>query len=107
MTTGIPINTDRTAKGYFAKGNQIGRMKRKGFTLNDLNKLIVEYEKTHDNTLLKHYIERLYKNDRLLENFIEKNVPTKTINEHTGKDGEPIELIKRVYTEKNENTNPT
>jgi hypothetical protein len=101
MTTGIPINTDRTAKGYFAKGNQIGRMKRKGFTLNDLNKLIVEYEKTHDNTLLKHYIERLYKNDRLLENFIEKNVPTKTLTELSGAGGSPLNLIiKLAYPEK-------
>ena len=74
----------------FAKGNQIGRMKKKGFTLDDLNKVVVEYEKTHDQTLLKHYISQLYKDNTLLAKYIDKNVPTKNINELFGKDGEPV-----------------
>jgi len=41
----------------FAKGNTIGRMKKKGFTLTDLNKVVVAYEKTHKVTILKHYVE--------------------------------------------------
>ncbi len=93
----------KNGKNYgnkFAKGNKIGRMKKKGFTLTDLNKVVVEYEKTHDQTLLKHYIERLYKNDKLLQNFIEKNVPTKTLTELTGADGSPLNLtIKLAYSE--------
>jgi hypothetical protein len=90
--------------GRFVPGNTIGRMKKKGFTLADLNKLVYEYEKTHDLTLLKHYIERLYKNDKLLENYIEKNVPTKTINELTGAGGSPLTfIIEKTYENKEEN----
>ena len=88
----------------FAKGNQIGRMKKKGFTLTDLNKVIVEYEKTHEFTILKHYIEQLFKDNTLLGKYIDKNVPTKQINELTGADGTPltVTLKKVIYTEEKE-----
>ena len=76
----------------FAKGNQIGRMKKRGFTLTDLNKVVVEYEKTHDQILLKHYISQLFKDNNLLSKYIDKNVPTKSINELTGKDGSPLSI---------------
>jgi len=93
MATANPLKSDRTEHGYFAKGNQIGRMKKRGYTLLDLTKAAIQYEKTHDITILKHYLERLQTNDRLLENFINKYVPTKTINEFTGKDGLPLQFI--------------
>ena len=81
----------------FAKNNKIGRMKKKGFTLTDLNKVIVEYEKSHDLPILKHYIEQLYKDNNLLSKYIDKNVPTKTINELTGKDGSPLNItLQRI-----------
>ena len=87
-----------TGQNRIAKGNTIGRMKKKGFTLADLNKVVVAYEKTHDQTILKHYIEQLFKDNTLLSKYIDKNVPTKQINELTGADGSPIQIIKRVYT---------
>ena len=64
----------------FAKGNQIAKY-RKGFTLKDLNKLVFDYCQTKNVNILEHYSARLLKNDKLLENYIEKNCPTKIINE--------------------------
>ena len=95
-------NFTRNEKGQsrYAKGNQIGRMKKKGYTLLDLTKVAMQYDKTHDETILKHYIEQLLKDNRLLENFINKYVPTKNISELTGADGEPLVLkfiIERTY----------
>ena len=97
----IDKKQDFDNKGHFAKGNQIGRMKKKGFTLTDLNKVIVEYEKTHEFTILKHYIEQLFKDNTLLGKYIDKNVPTKQINELTGADGSPltVTLKKVIYTD--------
>ena len=80
-----------TPKGSkFAKGNQIGRMKKKGFSLTDLTKVAMEYDKTHDLTILKHYIEQLFVDNRLLDKFIDRYVPSKTISEITGAGGGPI-----------------
>ena len=89
----MKIDENFDDKGHFAKGNKIGRMKKKGFTLTDLNKVVVEYEKSHDQTLLKHYVEQLMLDNTLLSKFIDKNVPTKNINEVTGKDGSPLTFI--------------
>jgi hypothetical protein len=88
--------------GKFKNGNVIGRMPKSGFNLHDLNKLVLEYEKSPENkkgALLKHYIKRLFKNDRLLAKYFDKNIPSKT--ELTGKDGEPISVTLRevVYKE--------
>ena len=89
---------EKSKRRLFAKGNKIGRMKKRGYTLLDLTKVAMEYDKTHDVTILKHYIEELRKDNRLLENFINKYVPTKTINELTGKDGSPITvIIEKTY----------
>jgi len=86
-----------TPKGSkFAKGNQIGRMKKKGYTLLDLTKVAMEYDKTHNETILKHYIEQLFVDNRLLDNFIDRYVPTKTINELTGPGGEPLRVITEL-----------
>ena len=100
MTVNLKIGENRikdlrNKDGTFKKGTQIGRMKKKGFTLTDLNKLIRKYEKTESdgNTLLKHYIEQLFKDNRLLEKYIDKNIPT--INELTGAGGEPISITLR------------
>ena len=87
-------------RNKFKKGHQIGRMKKRGYTILDLTKVAMAYDKTHDETILKHYIEQLLKDNRLLENFINKYVPTKTISELTGADGEPLVLkfiIERTY----------
>ena len=77
----------------FTKGNQIGRMKKKGFTLTDLNKLVRVYEEAHDKPILKHYVDELFKDNRLLEKYIDKNVPTINKNELTGVDGSPLTFI--------------
>ena len=82
------IEDIRNPDGTFKKGTKIGCMKKKGFTLTDLNKLIRKYEKVNGEPLLKHYIEQLFKDNRLLEKYIDKNVPTK--NELTGPGGGPI-----------------
>ena len=82
-----------TGQNRIAKGNTIGRMKKKGFTLTDLNKIVVEYEKTHGQTLLKHYIEQLFADNNLLGKFIDKNVPTVNKNELSGEDGTPLRFI--------------
>ena len=85
----------------FAKGNQLGRMPKKGFTLTDLTKLVREYDKTQDVTLLEHYIQQLRKDNRLLDKYMDRYVPIKTINELTGPDGlpigGPIVLHEKVY----------
>jgi len=101
-------NFTRNEKGQsrFAKGNKIGRMKKKGYTLADLTKIVMKYEKTHPNepTILQHYIDRIKKNDKLLQDFINKYVPTKNINELTGAGGEPISItLKEIVYGKDEN----
>jgi len=89
---------EKTKRRLFAKGNKIGRMKKRGYTLLDLTKVAMEYDKTHDVSILKHYIEQLMIDNRLLENYINKYVPTKIINELTGKDGSPITvIIEKTY----------
>jgi len=99
----IKENYNRLPNGQLRlkKGSKLGRMKKRGYTLLDLTKVAMEYDKTHDVSILKHYIEQLKIDNRLLENFINKYVPTKTINELTGAGGEPINinLIKTIYSE--------
>ena len=85
-------NVGEDGRNKFAKGNQIGRMKKKGFTLTDLNKLIRKYEEAHGTPILKHYIKQLFKDNNLLSKYIDKNVPTKNINELTGADGSPLTI---------------
>ena len=101
MTTANPSKSDRGAHGYFAKGNKIGRMKKKGYTIHDLTNTALAYDKTHDTTILKHYIEELMKDNTLHKDFINKYVPTTTKNELTGADGSPINItLKRIrYSE--------
>jgi len=92
----IGVNNKRR---LFAKGNQIGRIKKRGYTLLDLTKVAMQYDKTHDETILKHYINELLNDNRLLENFINKYVPTKTISELTGADGSPLRfIIEKSYS---------
>ena len=95
----IDKKQDFDNKGHFANGNKIGRMKKKGYTLADLTKVAMQYDKTHDESILKHYINMLFSDNRLLENFINKYVPTKTINELTGKDGSPLTFERVIYVE--------
>ena len=82
----------------FAKNNQIGRMKKKGYTILDLTNTAIAYDKTHDETILQHYINQIIKDNQLLKDFINKYVPTTTKNELTGADGSP--LIKTTVLEK-------
>lgn len=98
----IEKNYDRLPNGQlrFKKGCQIGNMPKKGYTLLDLTKVAMEYDKTHDVSLLKHYVEQLLVDNRLLENFINKYVPTKTISELTGPGGEPLTFIIEKSYEK-------
>ena len=92
-----------TGQSRIAKGSTIGRMKKKGFSLTDLNKIVMQYEKSHDLPILKHYIDQLYKDNNLLSKYIDKNVPTKTINELTGADGSPIRyIIEKTYEQPKE-----
>ena len=96
--------SNRDNKGKFIKGNIMGSMPKKGFNLTDLNKLVTEYEGSKENkkgTLLKHYIKRLFKNDRLLAKYFDKNIPSKT--ELTGADGEPLSVILREVVYKDDN----
>lgn len=82
-------------RGKFKKGNKLGYMPKKGFTLSDLNKLVLEYERSPENKkgpLLKHYIKRLFKNDKLLAKYLDKNIATRNINELTGADGGPLSI---------------
>ena len=92
MNTANPLKSDRTEHGYFAKGNKIGRMKKKGYTIKDLTNTALAYDKTHDTTILKHYIEELMEDNTLLKDFINKYVPTTTKNELTGADGTPLSI---------------
>ena len=81
--------------GRFKKGNKLGYMLKSGFTLSDLNKLVLEYERSPENKrgpLLKHYVKRLFKNDKLLAKYLDKNIATKSINELTGLDGGPLNI---------------
>jgi hypothetical protein len=82
MTDNLKIGENRiidlrNPNGTFKKGTQIGRMKKRGYTLLDLTKVAMEYDNTHDVSILKHYIEQLMEDNRLLENFINKYVPLK------------------------------
>jgi len=71
------IEDIRNPNGTFKKGTQIGRMKKKGFSLTDLTKVAMEYDKTHDLAILQHYIEQLFVDNRLLENFVNRYIPPK------------------------------
>ncbi|MBA7591833.1 hypothetical protein ES708_34001 [subsurface metagenome] len=88
----IGENKNHDERGRFVRGNKIGRMKKRGYTLLGLTKVAMQYDKTHDESILKHYIEQLMEDNRLLENFINKYVPTKNVSEITSK-GEPIKYI--------------
>jgi len=93
-----------TGKNRFAKNNKVGRMKKKGYTIKDLTNAAIAYDKTHDITILKHYIEELMKDNTLLKDFINKYVPTTTKNELTGADGTPISfkfIIEKSYSGEN------
>ena len=90
----------RNPDGTFKKGHPFGRFPKK-LTLTYLTKLIRKDERLHPDepTLLKHYKDRLFKNDILLAKFMDKYIPT--INEITGAGGEPISIILRkiIYGE--------
>ena len=96
-------NVGADGRNRFAKGNKIGRMKKKGFTLTDLNKVVVAYEKTHDQTILKHYIEQLFKDNRLLDKYIDRNVPTKQELEITI----PKTVKEKEFVQKTDTNVPT
>ena len=88
-------NKNFNEKGKFIKGNVIGRMPKTGYNLNDLNRMILEYEQSPQNKkgpLLKHFIKRLFKNDKLLAKYLDKNIATRSINELTGADGGPLNI---------------
>ena len=93
------VNTPNGSR--FAKGNKIGRMKKKGYTIQDLTNTALAYDKTHDTSILKHYIEELMNDNTLLKDFINKYVPTTTKNELTGADGSPLNIVykKVIYNE--------
>ena len=104
----IGENQNHGEHGKFAKGNTIGRMKKKGFTLTDLNKLVRKYEEANGTPILKHYIKQLYKDNTLLGKYIDKNVPTKNINELTGADGSPLQfIIEKTYQGENDKPKDT
>ena len=92
----------RNPDGTFKKGHPFGRFP-KNLTLTYLTKLIRQDEKSNPDkkTILKHYKDRLFKNDNLLAKFMDKYLPTKTINELTGADGTPltVTLKKVIYTD--------
>ena len=99
----IDKKRDFDDKGHFAKGNKIGRMPKKGFTLNDITKLVRKYERVHDKTILKHYVEELFNDNKMLDRFIDRYVPTKTISELTGADGSPLTfIVEKSYKEPKE-----
>lgn len=98
------FTTNKKGQCRFAKGNQLGQMPKKGVTLKDLTKLIIEYENARGkgkDALLKHYVNRLYENDLLLAKFMDKYIPTTNINELTGPDGQPLDrkiiVLEKVY----------
>ena len=105
--TGNPGNSNFTKDKHgncFAKGNNLGRMPKKGVTLNDLTKMIREYEEAQGKgkeALLEHYINRLYENDQLLAKFMDKYIASKTVTQLTG-DGEGIKFIIEKSYEKPE-----
>ena len=86
----------KTGQNRLAKGNQIGRMKKKGYTILDLTNTAIAYDKTHDVTILQHYINQIIKDNQLLKDFINKYVPTTTKNELTGAGGEPLKVITEL-----------
>jgi len=99
MTDKSVVN-GKDEKGKFTKGNHFGCILKRGYSLLDITKAAMRYDKTHEDTIMKKYIERVSKNDRMLENFVNRYVPTKTINELTGADGTPltVTLKKVIYT---------
>lgn len=89
-------------RGKFKEGNVIGRMPKTGYNLNHLNKLILQFEQSKENkkgSLLKHYVKRLFKNDKLLAKYMDKNIATK--NQLTGLNDGPISvtLNELIYKE--------
>lgn len=99
---------NRNPNGTFREGNVIGRFPKK-LTLNYLTKLIRKDEKSNPDkkTILKHYKDRLFKNDNLLAKFMDKYIPTKTISELTGAGGEPIRyVIEKTYEKPGEQEKP-
>lgn len=90
----------RNDNGTFKEGNKFGSFPRK-LSLNYFTRFIRKDEKLHPGkkTLLRHYKERLYRNDNLLAKLMDKYMPTTTINELTG-GGEPINIniIKKIYS---------
>jgi len=93
------FTTNDKGQCRFAKGNKIGRMKKKGYTILDLTNTAIVYDKTHDVSILKHYIEELTKDNTLLKDFINKYVPTTNKNEFSGPGGDPLRfIIEKSYS---------
>ena len=91
----------------FAKGNKIGRMKKKGYTIKDLTNTALAYDKTHDTSILKHYIQQLMEDNTLLKDFINKYVPTVNKNELSGEGGTPLRfVIEKSYPGEDEPKEP-
>lgn len=102
MTDKSAVN-GKDEKGKFTKGNHFGCILKRGYSLLDITKAAMRYDKTHEDTIMKKYIERVNKNDRMLENFINRYVPPITKNELTGADGSPLSVtLKKVVYKENE-----
>ena len=76
MTDKSEVN-GKDEKGRFTKGNHFGCILKRGYSLLDITKAAMRYDKTHEDTIMKKYIVRVNKNDRMLENFINRYVPPK------------------------------
>ena len=97
MTDKSVIN-GKDEKGRFTKGNHFGCILKRGYSLLDITKAAMRYDETHDGTIMKKYIDRVTKNDRMLENFVNRYVPAKTVSEFTGVDGSPLTfIIEKTY----------
>jgi len=92
----------------FAKGNKIGQMKKKGYTIKDLTDTALAYDKSHDVTILQHYIGQLIKDNKLLKDFVNKYVPTTNKSEVSGPGGEPLSfVIEKTYQGENDKQQDT
>lgn len=87
--------TDRDERGYFAKGNQIGRMKKRGYTLNDLIKAMRQYEKEKGLSFLEIYLDKVTKDNRLMDSLMNRFIAQKNETNLTGGLNLNIEVNKK------------
>lgn len=87
----------------FAKGNKIGKLSKKGYTLGDLVKAMRQYEKERGISFLEIYLDKVLKDNRLMDSLMNRFIAQKSETTVTGGLELSINIQKKYTDGKEEN----